>query len=718
MKFIYKIHLTLLLIISLGTIIKTDLPAHCLSSEIEGKWTFHLGQNNGTKDITCGHRSPDINTDHINFKYENYKVVKTIDVYLERPNLVYDSNKQEILGRWTMIYDEGIEFNINEQLFFAFSKYQYTGFFNKPTNKDNSDTPGYENLCGETFLGWFNNQTSKTNWGCFYGLKEGRKITQNNSDASITGNSLHNVVQRNINNSNLNNNNANSAVNNNNILDNFNGALTEDFTIPHSDIYSSSNFLEMEVDMSLKLFEPDLDFVNKINSDNNSLWKAKVHPEFVGKSYLYMKRLLGLSTLLNNKSPNTNEASESYLNTRSIFLESEISSQLKLESKLSNKNKIKSISSLSNLNKGKAEIATKLKTKIQAKNLNRNKSEEKVKIKSKIKNTNANKDKQLIDYSNFNNIVNNYDTKNINAYSNYLTNNLDDILSNDVNNNGMGKDQFSFLSKKEKKHIPNIINKVKNYSNNNINKSQNNSSQNSSGFPSNFDWRDVGGISYDSPIRKQGECGSCYAIAAISVIESRIRIKTNNTKKPILSVSNAISCSRYNQGCEGGYPYLVGKQGREHGFVSEECHRYNEDDSVCKRECFKTKLYKVLDYGYVGDYYGGCSEDAMMKEIYNNGPIVVAINASPELYYYSGGIFTSNVKRTEGEYSKKTKPWEFTNHAVVCVGWGEELINGAIEKYWILKNSWGDIWGDNGYFKLKRGMASVEAQGVFLNPDI
>jgi cathepsin C len=110
----------------------------------------------------------------------------------------------------------------------------------------------------------------------------------------------------------------------------------------------------------------------------------------------------------------------------------------------------------------------------------------------------------------------------------------------------------------------------------------------------------------------------------------------------------------------------------------------------------------------------------MMKEIYENGPIIVAINATPELYYYSKGIFHSDVKKTEGVFEKGVKPWESTNHAIVCVGWGEETVNEEIIKYWILKNSWGENWGENGYFKLKKGidMASVEAQGVYLIPDI
>lgn len=125
-------------------------------------------------------------------------------------------------------------------------------------------------------------------------------------------------------------------------------------------------------------------------------------------------------------------------------------------------------------------------------------------------------------------------------------------------------------------------------------------------------------------------------------------------------------------------------------------------------------------FSYVGGYYGGSDEESMMKEIYHNGPIIVAINATPELYYYSDGIFHSEAKKSEGKFEKNVKPWEYTNHAVVCIGWGEDVVNDNIVKYWILKNSWGQTWGENGYFKMNRGtnMASVEAQGVYITPDL
>lgn len=247
-------------------------------------------------------------------------------------------------------------------------------------------------------------------------------------------------------------------------------------------------------------------------------------------------------------------------------------------------------------------------------------------------------------------------------------------------------------------------------------------SSSSDKIPRCFDWRDQNSINYDTPVEHQGECGSCYAVAALSAIESRIRIRSNNTLKPKLSVSGVLACSRYNQGCNGGYPELVAKFGMDHGFYESDCGD-NRDFDHCDDNCFKGKLWKVRDYGYVGSgYYGSTSEDSMMSEILEKGPIIVAINAAPDLYYYSSGVFISNPVHsfTQDNGHPEVKPWQFTNHAVVCVGWGEALHEGSLLKYWILKNSWGSEWGENGYFKMLRGvnLGAVENQAIFAIPDL
>lgn len=666
-KSLSKIYVLIIIAILLleTSFVKSDLPAHCLARNIEGRWIFHLGSNKGDKNITCGHRMPDKNLDHINGKNDRLKVEFSLEVVLERPNLVYNKEKTEVVGRWTMVYDEGFEFNIHEKLFFAFSKYRKVAF-SSPSNKDNSDTPGYEFLCGQTFIGWYHDQRNNSNWGCYFGNKvdDSDYATTMNSDKT----SLHNVVQQ-------------SEVSNNG--NSFNSEDLSNSYTPNNEI-----FMELEAEYDVKTFEPDISFVEKINSSKSSLWKAKIHDEFIGKSYSFMRKILGLNSY------NISTFKESIID--SSFLESEIKTKMNLEDKIKSTGRIQLIS----LNKSKEK----------SKFLNRMKLKFKNKVKNSIKqNVNSNYNSALLD-----NII--Y-SGNFNELENKEGNKGEKLIDNDDNDFY----DYSFLNtNNEKKKVvnKNLFRSYSEGSSQNENSLTNISNKSSIGLPVNFDWRNISGVNYDSPVRKQGECGSCYAIAAISVLESRIRIKTNNKDKPILSVASAISCSRYNQGCEGGYPYLIGKHAREHGVVEESCHSYTEDDSVCKKECYNKKMYKVIDYGYVGDYYGATNEEAMMREVFNNGPIVVAINASPELYYYSGGIFTSNVKRTEGKLEKDVKPWEYTNHAVTCIGWGEENVNGNIEKFWILKNSWGQNWGDKGYFKLKRGMASSEAQAVYLTPEV
>ena len=111
-----------------------------------------------------------------------------------------------------------------------------------------------------------------------------------------------------------------------------------------------------------------------------------------------------------------------------------------------------------------------------------------------------------------------------------------------------------------------------------------------------------------------------------------------------------------------------------------------------------------------------------MKEIVEKGPVVVAINAAPDLYYYSSGVFVSNPNNPliESNDHPEMRSWQFTNHAVTCVGWGEQVHDGHTLKYWILKNSWGEDWGEGGYFKMLRGvnLGAVENQAVFADPEI
>merc|ERR1719265_1587649 len=137
---------------------------------------------------------------------------------------------------------------------------------------------------------------------------------------------------------------------------------------------------------------------------------------------------------------------------------------------------------------------------------------------------------------------------------------------------------------------------------------------NISNLPKSWDWRNVDGQNYDSPFKYQGFCGSCYSMATVQMLETRVRIATKNKQRPILSTQDPVSCSRYNQGCDGGYPYLVAKYAQNFGLVTEECMPYSPGTD-CDRRCSNPELtVGVSDYYYVGGYYGACSEATMMQE--------------------------------------------------------------------------------------------------------
>jgi len=213
--------------------------------------------------------------------------------------------------------------------------------------------------------------------------------------------------------------------------------------------------------------------------------------------------------------------------------------------------------------------------------------------------------------------------------------------------------------------------------------------QSVSHLPREFDWRSQGIV---TPVKNQGACGSCYAVATMDSASMRYMIQTGK-KDASFSMDDVLNHSFYNQGCAGGYPFLVGKHGKDLGFIQTGCEHGGQG---CQRTYIK-------DYKYLGDFYGACNEALMMKEIAQNGPIVAAFNAPSNLFSYHHGIF-------EGGKLQKDDNWEKTNHAIVVVGWGENDQG----KYWIVKNSWGEFWGENGYFKMKRGTddCAFESMGV------
>lgn len=182
-------------------------------------------------------------------------------------------------------------------------------------------------------------------------------------------------------------------------------------------------------------------------------------------------------------------------------------------------------------------------------------------------------------------------------------------------------------------------------------------------LPERWDWRDIGGVNYLSPVRNQAACGSCYSFSTMGMLEARVRIQTNNTETPIFSPQQVVSCSEYSQGCDGGFPYLIGKYIQDFGIVEESCFPYVGKDSPCGVP-LKCLRHYTAEYSYVGGFYGGCSEAAMMLELVNNGPMGVAFEVYPDFMHYKEGIYHHT------GLSDHHNPFELTNHAVLLVGYG------------------------------------------------
>lgn len=195
-SFLLNLTITTFVFISLIQNTYQDLPVHCLSAQIEGDWLIHMSNNHSDKDLKCGHKNPDQNLDHYDVDVKTALKQKfEILVRLERPNKVFSlKDKSKQVGKWTMIYDEGFEFTIGDQVFFAFSKYEKVGKFT-PTNSDTEDTPGYKNICDQTFIGWYHNSDTNENWGCYWAEKVGQNFISNVNLNDIDYNNIFKIKQ-------------------------------------------------------------------------------------------------------------------------------------------------------------------------------------------------------------------------------------------------------------------------------------------------------------------------------------------------------------------------------------------------------------------------------------------------------------------------------------------------------------------------------------------
>jgi cathepsin L len=199
------------------------------------------------------------------------------------------------------------------------------------------------------------------------------------------------------------------------------------------------------------------------------------------------------------------------------------------------------------------------------------------------------------------------------------------------------------------------------------------------GYDPTWDWRTKGVV---NAIKDQGQCGSCWAFSAIQCAESADAIKTGKLQS--YSESDLVDCVDSCYGCDGGnmeaaYDYVMQSQGGK--FELESDYPYVPVTGTCKFD-------KSKGVGSISKYIAITQgdEDDLATKVQTYGPAAVAIDASHDSFQdYSSGIYD------EPDCSSTN-----LDHGVGCLGWGSQ----SGQKYWIVRNSWGTIWGMQGYMNM------------------
>jgi C1A family cysteine protease len=203
-------------------------------------------------------------------------------------------------------------------------------------------------------------------------------------------------------------------------------------------------------------------------------------------------------------------------------------------------------------------------------------------------------------------------------------------------------------------------------------------------LPDKFDWRDVNGIDWTTPIRNQKNCGSCVAFGVLGALESVLQIKSNNTYKPDLSEANLFFCG--DGSCNNGWiPTAALDRLKEIGVPDENCFQYQPYDMKCNEGCsnWKNKVVKI-------EKFGGVPTQSIKEYLITKGPLITSFVVFEDFFYYSSGIY----EHVWGPYAGL--------HCVSIVGYND------IEDYWICKNSWGTRWGEDGWFKIKYRKCEID----------
>jgi C1A family cysteine protease len=212
--------------------------------------------------------------------------------------------------------------------------------------------------------------------------------------------------------------------------------------------------------------------------------------------------------------------------------------------------------------------------------------------------------------------------------------------------------------------------------------------------PASFDWRPKGAV---TPVKDQGQCGSCWAFSATQAVESAWFLAGNTL--PILAPQQIVSCDNkgQDQGCNGGDTITAYTYIEANGMMTEASFPYTSgttgQDGKCKFNS-SSVVARMTNFTYATppctDSCKSQNEETLATNIASTGPASICVNAGNNWQVYTGGVIKAGCP---GAYTD-------LDHCVHLVGWNT---NKAGLKYWIVKNSWAASWGEKGYINIKMG---------------
>lgn len=202
-------------------------------------------------------------------------------------------------------------------------------------------------------------------------------------------------------------------------------------------------------------------------------------------------------------------------------------------------------------------------------------------------------------------------------------------------------------------------------------------------LPDYINWVQLGGV---TPIKNQGACGSCWAFSTTGALEGAKFVKTGELVA--LSEQNLLDCDHTDLGCSGGLMDNAFKfDEKTGGLCAEADYPYQaRQNDMCGTNC--TDVPGTIVKTFIDVPPG--DEKALLAAVAMQ-PISIAIQASQFVFqFYKSGVLTDDSCGKSANI----------DHGVLAVGYGTDL--DTQEPYWLVKNSWGDTWGEDGYIKLSR----------------